>query len=71
MLRPHTEPKVCRSEWDITTFIISIPTIKNSVTKTSREYVARNLHFLAKGKHMEINYLGHETLMVFPKENTV
>lgn len=45
--------------------------IKNSVTKTSREHVAKNLHFLAKRKHMEINYLGHKTLMVLPKENTV
>lgn len=53
------------------TFIISFSNIKNSVTKTSREHVARNLHFLAKGKNVEISYLGHEMLMVLPKENTV
>lgn len=52
-------------------FIIYFSNIKNSVTKTSREHVARNLRFLAKGKHMEINYLGHKTLMVLPRENTV
>lgn len=52
-------------------FIISFSNTKNSVTKTSREHVARNLYLLAKGKHMKINYLGHETLMVLPKENTV
>lgn len=71
MLRPPTEPGGCRSECDMVHFIISFSNIENSVTKPSREHVARKLHFLAKGKHTEINYLGHETLMVFPKENTV
>lgn len=66
MLRLHIEQKVCRRAWDMIVFIIS--NIKNSATKVSRD-VASNLHFLAKGKHMEITYLRHEMLMVLPKKN--
>lgn len=46
-------------------FIIS--NIRNSATKASRD-VASNLHFLAKGNHMEITCLRHEMLMVLPKK---
>lgn len=71
MLRPPTELRVSRNKWDLITFGISFSNIKNSVTKTSRGCVARNLHFLAKGKHIKINYLGHAIVVVLPKENTV
>lgn len=71
MLRPPTELRASRNKWDMKTFITSFSNIRNSVTKTSRECVSRDLHFLGKGKHIKINYLGHEIVVVLPKENTV